>query len=452
MPAAPDSAALEAEVVSLCQKLIRLDTSNPPGAETPAAELVADYLAGAGIDCELAGPDPSRLNLIARIEGSDGGPSIMLMGHTDVVPAPDAQWSVPPFGGELRDGRLFGRGVADMKGELAARAVAMAALARGGQRPAGDVVLVAESDEERNTADVGIPWLVRERPDLRCDLALNEGGGVLLELASGRRVVTIAVGEKVVTSLRIRVYGRAGHASVPGAAERNPLNGAARVVDRLLAYRGPVSVPAGLGAALASLGAPDGGAEEVFAWAAGQHPLLAEMVPAMCSLTITPTGLGTHEPANVIPPYADVICDCRALPGQGEPEIRAQIDEALGGGLRFEVELLEPLAGGASSSSDSDLYRFCADYVAEQAGAELLPIVSPGFSDSYWVREAFGTIAYGFAPVFHTPPKLYLEGIHGADEVLAVADLVEMTRFHLNALRAIGGPERSADLRFDSSG
>ena len=86
----------------------------------------------------------------------------------------------------MRDGLLVGRGAADMKGELAARAVALAAFARSGERPAGDLVLVAEADEERNTADVGLSWLVRERPDLRCDYALNEGGGVLLELADGR--------------------------------------------------------------------------------------------------------------------------------------------------------------------------------------------------------------------------------------------------------------------------
>ncbi len=155
----------------------------------------------------------------------------MLMAHTDVVPAPSDGWTTAPFGGEVRDGRLYGRGAADMKGELAARAVALAELARSGQPPAGDVVLVAESDEERNTADVGMSWLVRERPDVRCDYAINEGGGSLLRLAGGRRVVTIAVGEKQVTSLRIRIRGRAGHASVPVAAE-NPLAHTARAIER----------------------------------------------------------------------------------------------------------------------------------------------------------------------------------------------------------------------------
>ena len=203
---------LREEVVGLAQELIRIDTSNPPGNETPAAELVAEYLRGAGADVELLGPDPSASTWWRAYRGRGEGPSVMLMAHTDVVPAPSAGWTVGPFDGTVRDGLLVGRGAADMKGELAARTVALAAFARSGERPAGDLVLVAEADEERNTADVGLSWLVRERPDLRCDYALNEGGGVLLELADGRRVVTMAVGEKQVTSLRLRVHGTAGHA------------------------------------------------------------------------------------------------------------------------------------------------------------------------------------------------------------------------------------------------
>ena len=128
---------LRDEVVGLAQELIRLDTSNPPGNETPAAKLLAEYLRGAGVDCELLGPDPARLNLVARISGDGGGPSVMLLAHTDVVPAPIAGWSVGPFDGTVRDGLLVGRGAADMKGELAARAVALAAFARVRRTPGG---------------------------------------------------------------------------------------------------------------------------------------------------------------------------------------------------------------------------------------------------------------------------------------------------------------------------
>jgi acetylornithine deacetylase/succinyl-diaminopimelate desuccinylase-like protein len=324
-----------------------------------------------------------------------------------------------------------------MKGELAARVVAFAEIARSGERPAGDVVLVAESDEERNTYDVGMSWLVRERPDVRCDYALNEGGGMLLELAGGRRVVTISIGEKQVASLRLRLHGRAGHASVPAGAD-NVLRRAAEAVQRLLDYEAPERLTPPIAAALDGLGAPvDAGAGKAIAWAAAQHPVLAGMFPAMTRMTVTPTGLQTHEPANVIPPFTDVICDCRALPGQTLDDVRDHVERALGG-LEHDLELLEPLAGGTESPTGTPLYRICEEHVRERLpGAELLPVVTPGFTDSHWVRDAHGTVAYGFAPVFTTPLDVYLDGAHGADEAIDVADLAEMTAFNLRAIRSL---------------
>ena len=428
------AAELREEVIGLTRELIRIDTSNPPGNETAAAEHLAAYLATAGVESELIGPDSSRLNLVARIPGTGEGPSVMLMAHTDVVPAPTDNWTVPPFEGVERDGRMVGRGAADMKGELGARAVAMAAFARRGARPRGDVVLVAESDEERNVADVGMSWLVRERPDLRCDFAINEGGGTVLELADGRRMVTVSIGEKVVTSIRIRMYGTAGHASLPEDAD-NPLAHVAAAVERLIAHRAPRIVSASVQRALAALGAPEGDDEESIRWASAQHLMLAGLLPAMTRMTVTPTGLASFEPANVIPPFADVICDARALPGQGEADIRDHVASALGPDARYEVELLEPMAGGTESAIDTPLYAVLEEYVAERLpGAGLLPIVTPGFTDSHWVRSAFGTTAYGFAPVFSMDPSAYYEGMHGADESLDLDDLAEMAAFHLRAL------------------
>lgn len=428
---------LESEVIRLTSHLIRIDTSNPPGNETPAAALVAEYLGAAGIETELAGPDPDRLNLIARIEGTGGGPSIMLMGHTDVVPAPTENWSVDPFEAVVRDGHLIGRGAVDMKNELAARAVAMAAFARSGVRPPGDIVLVAESDEERNTSDVGMSWLVRERPDLKCDFALNEDAGTLLELADGRRAVTISVGEKLVTSLRIRVRGRAGHASVPDR-EKNTLRTASTVVERLFAFEVPVTVSDTVRRSLDALDAPGTTDAERLDWMGRQHPRLSNLVPAMTATSITPTGLEAGEPANVMPPFADVICDCRALPGSTEADIKAQIAGAVGDGIEYEIEFLEPLAGGFESSVDTELYAICERFVEDrQPGAILLPLVTPGFTDSHWVRKAFGTVAYGFAPVFATDLNVYHDTQHGADERIRTEDLATMAEFHLFALDAL---------------
>jgi acetylornithine deacetylase/succinyl-diaminopimelate desuccinylase-like protein len=241
----------------------------------------------------------------------------------------------------------------------------------------------------------------------------------------------------VVTALRLRVFGRAGHASVPAAAD-NPLRHLATAVDRLLAYEPPATVAPATRRALAALGCDGGGDEEALARAAELHPVLAETLPATVRMTVTPTGVQSFEPSNVIPPFADVICDCRALPGQNEADVHAHVATALGDDLTYEVEFLEPLTGGSESPIDTPLYRVCAGYVAARLpGAELLPLVGAGFSNSYWLRREFGTLSYGFAPVFATDHRAYNDGAHGADECLEVADLVEMTRFHQHAIATL---------------
>ncbi len=432
-----DAGRLETEVVNLARELIRIDTSNPPGNETPAAELLSTYLTEAGVENELVGPDPGRLNLIARIPGTGDGPSLMLMAHTDVVPAPPSNWTVPPFDATLRDGHLIGRGAVDMKNELAARAVAVANFARSGVRPRGDIVLIAESDEERNTADVGMSWLVRERPDIKCDFALNEGGGQLLDLANGRRVMTISVGEKKVTSLRLRVKGVSAHASVPDR-EHNTLLSVSRVIERLFSHEFEPQVSVSVGASLDAIGAPAGEDSDRLAWAAAQHPVLADLVPVMTRMTITPTGLATFEPSNVIPPFADITCDCRALPGQSEQDVKRHLAEAMGEGFDYEVEFLEPLEGGYESETGTGLWSICESYLEQRCpGATLLPMITPGFTDSHWVRQAFGTVAYGMAPVVDTDVQVYLDSMHGADERLMVSDLAGMAEFHLFVLEAL---------------
>ena len=282
-------------------------------------------------------------------------------------------------------------------------------------------------------------WLVRERPDVRCDYAVNEGGGVLLELADGRRVVTIAAGEKRTTSARLRVKGRAGHASVPAAAD-NPVGHAARAVELLLDHGARADDPERHPARLTEMGAPEairrrdgrvGGRAPPVSWPTS--------LPPMTRLMVTPTGLRTHEPANVIPPYADVICDCRALPGQTEADIRAHVDGR------------DPRRGATTRSSCSSRSRAAPPRPSTRRSIEacrttwsracpapiLLPLISTGFTDSHWVREAHETVAYGFAPVFATELDVYDGGMHGADESIAVEDLVEMTEFNLHAIRTL---------------
>jgi acetylornithine deacetylase/succinyl-diaminopimelate desuccinylase-like protein len=145
---------LRREAADLLARLIACDTSNPPGRETAAARLLSEYLTAAGVECELVARDPERANLVARLRGGSG-PSLMFLGHLDVVPADQRGWSVPPFSGTERDGAIWGRGAVDMKSQVAAAAVALAELARSGERPQGDVLLVGAADEEVGDAEVG---------------------------------------------------------------------------------------------------------------------------------------------------------------------------------------------------------------------------------------------------------------------------------------------------------
>ncbi|MGZ4360353.1 MAG: M20/M25/M40 family metallo-hydrolase, partial [Gaiellaceae bacterium] len=169
--------ALRGEVVVLLQELIRIDTVNPPGNETRAAELLRDYLAESGVTAELVAKEPGRDSLVARLPGRGEGPSLAFLSHTDTVVADASEWSVDPWSGSLEDGHVWGRGALDMKGQVAASAVAIASLARDGFRPAGDIVFLATADEEVGV-DVGLSWLCREHPDLvRVDYAINEGSG-----------------------------------------------------------------------------------------------------------------------------------------------------------------------------------------------------------------------------------------------------------------------------------
>src|SRR5918911_1306320 len=223
--------SLRDEVTEVLQGLIRIDTTNPPGNETAAAEFLRDYLDPHGVECELYARVPERANLVARIRGRGDGPRLLFLSHTDVVLADASEWSADPFGGELRDGQVWGRGALDMKGQVAASAVAIASLAREGFEPAGDLIFAATADEEVG-AGFGAQWLCEAHGDaVRCDYLINEGSGDRLELA-GNPYYLCSVAEKMSAPFVLRVHGRSGHASMPGIAD-NALVKAARLIERL---------------------------------------------------------------------------------------------------------------------------------------------------------------------------------------------------------------------------
>ena len=182
--------SLQDEAVGLLQQLLRLNTVNPPGNETIAAELLRDYLQANGVEVELYARTPERANLVARLKGGDG-PSLCFLSHTDTVVADPDEWSRDPWSGDLAEDHVWGRGALDMKNQVAASAVAIASLAREGFKPPGDLVFVAAADEEVGK-NFGLQWLCDEHPDaVRVDYAINEGGGERIVLGR-QRVSTCA--------------------------------------------------------------------------------------------------------------------------------------------------------------------------------------------------------------------------------------------------------------------
>ncbi len=396
------------EVLRVARDLIRIDTSNapaaalgrPPGNETEAAAYLQDYLTGHGVECELVARDERRANLVARLPGSGDGPSLAFVGHTDVVPADARDWTHPPFEAVVDDdGWLWGRGAIDMKGEVAGRAVAMAALARSGFRPRGDLWLLAVADEEDGMYDVGMRWLLESRPDIRPDLAVNEGGGERMVLTDGRVVIPVGIGEKGTYPVRVTAVGEAGHASTPSigdnavphlgevlrrigqgmpAPERSPL------IDRtleILLGEVPIDLAAGLERA------------------GRLQPLLTDVLPALGGTTMAPTVVGGSSKRNVMPARAWVELDCRILPGTTEADVEHAVRARLGDGLRYELDYPEHLVAGSSSPERSPLIDAIEAVLSDQGETgSLLPLLGTGFTDSVYLRAAGNTTAYGFNP------------------------------------------------------
>ena len=419
---------LRDEAAALLQRLIRLDTVNPPGNETLAAEALREYLEPAGVEVQLLGRVPERMNLVARLRGGDG-PSLCFLSHTDTVVADPAEWQRDPWSGDLVDGWIWGRGALDMKNQVAASAVALASLAREGFRPAGDLVFVAAADEEVGKR-YGLQWLCEEHPDaVRCDYAINEGGGERERL--GEHVYYLpTVAEKMSAPFRLRVRGRSGHASMPGIAD-NALVKAAALIERLAAHRPEPSIGPEVGAFLDAVLGERPEPSEVLARLAGVDPLAVELVEPLLSLTLSPTMISASERRNVIPGSCEVTVDRRLLPGQTPEEADELVRAVLGDG-DYELETIERW-GGTRSPLDTPLWDAIEAWVAEtEPGARLAPLACAGFTDSHWLRDAFGTVAYGFFPMRVLEPEVANRLIHSADERTHVDDLllgVEWLRF-----------------------
>jgi acetylornithine deacetylase/succinyl-diaminopimelate desuccinylase-like protein len=411
---------LQDETAEVLSSLIRFKTVNPPGGERACQEWLAGYLEDAGLTVELAGADPERPCLVATLRGGDG-PTLGYLSHVDTVLADPQDWSADPWGAEVRDGFLYGRGTVDMKSQTAAEAVAAARLARGGATFGGTLKVLSVPDEETG-GELGAKWITEQRPDLaRVDFLLNEGAGAVMPFGD-RRLYGVCVAEKGTFRFNVRTSGTAAHASVPGLAH-NALLDLAPLIVKLGEGRPGFDLVDATHALLEALGEspddPAGALERVRA----VSPQLAPLLDAAMSVTFAPTIVSAGEKINVIPARAQVRVDSRVPPGLGEETALARVREVLGD-EGYELEFTEAIVGNRSPV-ESRLMDAIREWVtAEDPGAEAVPTVLPAFTDSRWFRAAFPEcVAYGFFPQRHQTLYETWPLMHSHDERIDVRDL-----------------------------
>jgi acetylornithine deacetylase/succinyl-diaminopimelate desuccinylase-like protein len=430
---------VEDEVTKILSDLIRIDTTNPPGNETAAAKYVAEYLRRDGFDCTVRESTPSRGNVITRLRGCGEKPSLMLLSHLDVVAANRDEWSVPPFGGVVRDGFVWGRGALDMKGMTAVEMVALRMLKRNAVKLKGDVILAATADEEQGGA-AGAGWLLENYPaEVLADYVLNEGGG--LAVAAGNKYVyTVQTAEKGLLWLRIKAKGFPGHGSTPNAAD-NAILRMNRVIETLAGFRAPVVLVPTVKQFLRNMAEEDAALRDSFSRLlvepekadlvlddlARSERLLAEELRPRIRMTIAPTMIRGGVKENVIPSECEAVFDCRILPGQTVAEALALIKTLLMDAgldkLTFEVvHANEP----SESPPETPLMDAIASGLREfEPGCSVTPVLMTGGTDSRFFR-AKGSVCYGFHPM--RPEKSEedkaMKREHGVDERISVENLV----------------------------
>ena len=432
----PERDHLERRTTELLQQLIRFNTVNPPGNEGPAQEHLKGLLEGAGFECELLAAVEGRPNLVARLKAESDGPRLCYLGHVDTVLADPADWSVDPWSGELRDGCVWGHGALDMKSQVAAEVAAVLSLAEEGWRPeAGELLMVLTADEEAG-ATHGARWLCEEHAEkVRCDVVVNEGAGEVFEL-DGRRRYGVCVAEKGVFRFTLSTEGRAGHASIPRIGD-NALVKMAPYLEALRESRPAFELSAEPEAFLRSLGLDPSDPEEALRQVESVNPLVSILLEPMLGVTLTPTMIRASQKINVIPARAELKVDCRVPPERGEEHALERIRDVLGED-GYDVRFDETVVGNRSPI-DTPLMEHIREFVQhEDPGADVAPVVLPGFSDSRWFREAFpDCVAYGFFPqkamdLFEATPL-----VHGADERVPVEDLGLAAAFYAGLAPAL---------------
>jgi acetylornithine deacetylase/succinyl-diaminopimelate desuccinylase-like protein len=422
--AADDNRPLGDRTRQYLTDLVRLDTSNPPGNETRVAEYLKQVADAHGIYAELQGSDPRRMNFIARLKGSGKGRPLLLMAHSDVVPAERSQWTVDPFSAENRGGFLYGRGTQDDKSLLAAELAVMVELKRRNIKLGRDLILLAESDEEAGST--GIEWMIKNKYSLiDSEFALNEGG-FILETKDGPRVFHIQTTEKIPMRIILTAKGVAADGAIPRADD--PVTHIAAAVAKLSQADQPVRINPttrryfrelaripeyswldGIRRKLEDASTAQAAADQIRA----HDPDLG----ALLRTTVAATMLRAGSQINVIPNSAEARLDVRRMPGETNEEVLARF-KAIVNDPAVEIALApgQQMPAAEPSAVTTVLYHSMERAIGRLYPHDVMvPFMSRGATDSSYLR-ARGTAVYG-VPVFLRETG---EGrSHGNDERIA---------------------------------
>jgi acetylornithine deacetylase/succinyl-diaminopimelate desuccinylase-like protein len=416
--------AIGRETAQLLSQYIQVDTSNPPGNETAAAQLLAKRFQQEGIEHELLESAPGRGIVLARLKGSGRARPLVLLNHLDVVPADPSVWKVPPFSGEIRDGYVWGRGAMDCKGIGAVYAMSMIVLKRTGVTLARDLVFLGTADEETG-GQMGAGWFAEnalERLD-NAEFVLNEGGHIR-KRPDGGRAYEVAVSEKTPCWIRLTATGEAGHGSAP--RPETAVTRLIRALERIRTYRPEIRVVPEVAAYYRAVAETlDGPLRDRYRDLASAllDPAFREEFlgnrrnAALVRNTIAPTVLTASNKTNVIPAMASAEVDCRLLPDEKPERFLAAIREVVQD-PNVEVEKILSFPP-SSSSTETALFRAIRT-VAAQERLGVVPSVLTGFTDSHYFREK-GIASYGFVPFdFDEEDE---SRVHGIDERISIANL-----------------------------
>ncbi len=421
------------EVTRYLQDLVRFDTTNPPGNETPAAEYLAGILKREGFEPLVLESVPGRGNLVARLKGNGRAAPLLLMAHLDVVPAEAEKWEHPPYSGDLAGGYVWGRGTLDIKELVAMELMVLLLLKRQACRLGRDVILMANADEEAG-GKFGAGWIVKEHPDLiQADFAINEGGGFGMDILD-RRFYACQVAEKGTARFAMRTRGRAGHGSQPH--RDNAILRLAEAVQKVGNADLPVHVTNTVRLFIEGIA---GRVERQYAGLVRdlldprryhrtmqRLPIddgLRSMFYAMLHNTVTPTMLAAGSKINVIPSIAEARCDARLLPGQTAHDLARELQPVVGRDV--EIEFLDDTVA-IESDFKTPLFSTISHVMARYApDATVLPYLVVGATDARHVSK-LGTRVYGFSPM--VGPTAELDRVHGHDERISIENLVFGTR------------------------